>query len=206
MRPASGARNCTRVSVPGKESIRVSAKTQFPNLLLYPSMRAFKTENPNFKFSTAAYYRELTRQKKEAIEKVENAEKNARSILKKEAEDIDTKSALTANDAIERMVALAKTQNIPLKSLLPVDEVMGTTHHALQSIKRHMVTQWQCAAFWLERVHPEIFAKRDAAPNAAAVIGIRLEVCQREVKAIPQATEATVIETKEIQQIIAENA
>jgi hypothetical protein len=148
----------------------------FPDLLNYPTLHAFRRENPALRFSDSAYYKERERQRKDTIIKEKQRQLHERSIVQKELNEVRIKSVEGQAEQLQRMMEQAKTQEIPIKTLLPLPDALAMSQRAITSLRMHMVTQWQAAAWWLERVHPEIFGKRETAPATASIIGIRLEV------------------------------
>jgi hypothetical protein len=82
----------------------------------------------------------------------------------------------------------AKNAILSEKNVYPAPEKINEiTLRAVSTIEKHMVAQWQCAAWWLERVENARFAKKEGNSALTGAIGIRL--CFGEKSRAPESIE-----------------
>lgn len=179
----------------------MSKKIIFPDLLKYPTVAAYRTAFPELRFNNSSYFRARKEQKKLAKAVEAEEERRHRSIVRGAIEAAVKEDNLTEENQLKKMVELATSQNIPIKSIMPAEDAIRISQRAIRSVKLAMVGQWQAAAWWLERVHPEIFAKREASTQSASIIGIRLEVHHRQAPALSKRDDVTRLSLPDVKNI-----
>lgn len=78
--------------------------------------------------------------------------------------------------------------NVRKNEYLTPEKEQQVTEQAVRTIEKHMVAQWQAAAWWLERVKADKFAKKEGSSALAGAIGIKLVFGSKSSSELKEAT------------------
>ncbi len=130
--------------------------------ITYPE---FLKQHPDFPHKRWTFQRYKRQQLQNNI-----SEKNARSIIRKQD-----------NNAQDRQNPNNQDTQKPTSPIdLSLEDRKLLVCMAVESLKKHIPTQWQAAATTLERLIPSQFAKRDAPAGLQQAIGIKITIGARE--------------------------